>query len=139
MAVQTQPGRQPSYPEGEALQQQLTGRRRRANFWSIAFLVCTLVGIISLTALLYNIINGAFGYVAVQNAVDPDTLVLAVEKERFLALPNLQTSEDDEVLAAGVAGDPNAIGFFGYAYYHAHADQLKALPVEGIAPSAETI
>ena len=76
------------------------------------FMASTLVGIIALLALLFNIIDSAFGYVAVQNKVDPESIVRGLEESRLLGTANLTTSEDDEVLAAGVAADPNAIGFF---------------------------
>ncbi|MBB6611495.1 PstS family phosphate ABC transporter substrate-binding protein [Pontibacter sp. Tf4] len=39
-------------------------------------------------------------------------------------------SEDDNVLVQGVAGDINALGFFGYAYYEENKDKLKAIPVD---------
>ena len=54
-------------------------------------------------------------------------------------------SEDDNVLVQGVAGDVNAIGYFGYAYYAENQAKLKALPIvekEGkpaVSPSAETV
>ena len=52
-------------------------------------------------------------------------------------------SEDDNVLVTGVAGDVNAIGFFGYAYFVENQDKLKALEVDGgagcIAPTEATI
>ena len=38
-------------------------------------------------------------------------------------------SEDDNVLVQGVAGDVNAIGYFGYAYYAENTGKLKALPI----------
>ena len=38
-------------------------------------------------------------------------------------------SEDDNVLVQGVAGDKNALGYFGYAYYLQNKDKLKAVPV----------
>lgn len=38
-------------------------------------------------------------------------------------------SEDDNVLVQGIAGDPNALGYFGYAYYVENRDKLKAVPV----------
>lgn len=49
-----------------------------------------------------------------------------------------QFSEDDNVLVQGVQGSPYAIGYFGYAYYQENADTLKALSVNGVAPTAET-
>lgn len=54
-------------------------------------------------------------------------------------------SEDDNVLVQGVAGDVNAIGYFGYAYYAENTNKLKALPIvekEGkaaVSPSPESV
>jgi phosphate transport system substrate-binding protein len=38
-------------------------------------------------------------------------------------------SEDDNVLVQGVEADVNAMAYFGYAYYAANADRMKALKV----------
>ncbi|MCK7594337.1 PstS family phosphate ABC transporter substrate-binding protein [Pseudomarimonas salicorniae] len=54
-------------------------------------------------------------------------------------------SEDDNVLVTGVASDPNALGFFGFAYYRENQDKLRAVPVKatadgaGVLPSMETV
>jgi phosphate transport system substrate-binding protein len=52
-------------------------------------------------------------------------------------------SEDDNVLVEGVAGDANALGYFGYAYYFENQDKLKAVAVDGgdgcVLPSKDTI
>ncbi|MFP5485255.1 MAG: PstS family phosphate ABC transporter substrate-binding protein [Gammaproteobacteria bacterium] len=54
-------------------------------------------------------------------------------------------SEDDNVLVQGVAGDVNAIGYFGYAYYAENTGKLKALPIiekdgkPAVAPNEETV
>ncbi|CEJ45326.1 PstS family phosphate ABC transporter substrate-binding protein [Umezakia ovalisporum] len=52
-------------------------------------------------------------------------------------------SEDDDVLVAGINKDPNALGYFGYAYYEQNKDKLKALPVDSgkgmVLPSRETV
>jgi len=50
-----------------------------------------------------------------------------------------QLSEDDNVLVTGVAGTEGAIGFFGYAYYIENQDTLRAMAVEGVEPTPETI
>jgi phosphate transport system substrate-binding protein len=47
------------------------------------------------------------------------------------------TNEDDNVLVTGVAGDTNAIGFFGYAYYVENTDKLKAVSVDNGAGCVE--
>lgn len=52
-------------------------------------------------------------------------------------------SEDDNVLVQGVAGSPNALGYFGFSYYEENAEILKAVAIDNgegaIAPSIETI
>ena len=51
-------------------------RHRRGLIWRLVFQASTVVGIIALMALLYNIINQSFGIVAVVNKVDPATLAI---------------------------------------------------------------
>ena len=65
-----------------------TRRHRRGQVWSSVFALSTIVGIVALTALLFNIINSAFGLVAVENAVDPSSLVPGKGVEE-LAKPEL--------------------------------------------------
>ncbi|KAF0091880.1 MAG: phosphate transport system substrate-binding protein [Fusobacteria bacterium] len=48
-------------------------------------------------------------------------------------------SEDDNVLVQGIAGDKNAIGFFGYAYYEENKDKLKIVSINDVKPSPKTI
>ncbi len=54
-------------------------------------------------------------------------------------------SEDDNVLVQGVAGDINAMGYFGYAYYAENSAKLKALPIiaaagkPAVLPSAKSV
>jgi phosphate transport system substrate-binding protein len=57
-------------------------------------------------------------------------------------------SEDDNVLVQGVSTDPNALGFFGFAYYKENQDKLKVVPVDdqneangkgAISPTVETV
>lgn len=52
-------------------------------------------------------------------------------------------SEDDDALVNGVAQDPNALGYFGYAYYSKHKDKLQAVAIDNgngaVIPSDETI
>jgi phosphate transport system substrate-binding protein len=58
------------------------------------------------------------------------------------------SSEDDNVLVQGVAGDELALGFFGYVYYAENRTKLRALAIDDgrpengdgpIAPSPETV
>jgi phosphate transport system substrate-binding protein len=53
-------------------------------------------------------------------------------------------SEDDNVLVEGVAGDVNALGYFGLAYYEANTDTLNAVAIDNgdgncVTPSPETV
>lgn len=50
-----------------------------------------------------------------------------------------QLSEDDNVLVTGVSGTEGAIGFFGFSYYIENKDTLRALNVEGVEPTHDTI
>lgn len=54
----------------------LGARNRRGAIWHILFQTSTIVGIVALIALLLNVINSAFGYVAYEAKVDPDTLAV---------------------------------------------------------------
>jgi phosphate transport system substrate-binding protein len=53
-------------------------------------------------------------------------------------------SEDDNVLVEGVAGDVNALGYFGLAYYEANQEILNAVAIDAgngqcITPATETV
>jgi phosphate transport system substrate-binding protein len=73
--------------------------------------------------------SGTFDYFVEMVFDTDDTKIVAA---------NPQMSEDDNVLAQGVMGSPNAIGYFGYAYFQENADTLRAVPIEGVAPSLES-
>ncbi len=60
MALQNTANSTAGYPEGAAMQQRVAARQQRGLIWQTIFLLSTLVGILALLALLYNIINGAF-------------------------------------------------------------------------------
>jgi phosphate transport system substrate-binding protein len=58
------------------------------------------------------------------------------------------SSEDDNILVQGVAGDELALGFMGLAYYSENRDRIKLVPVDDgdpsngagpIAPSLDTV
>lgn len=57
--------------------------------------------------------------------------------------PDFTASEDDNVLVQGIAGDKNALGFFGFAYYEENMDKLKLVGIDNgkgpVSPSFETI
>jgi phosphate transport system substrate-binding protein len=58
------------------------------------------------------------------------------------------SSEDDNILVQGVAGDQGALGYMGLAYYEENKDKLKLVPVDvgnpangagPVAPTPETV
>ena len=52
---------------------------------------------------------------------------------------DVEMSEDDNVLVQGVSGDANAMGYFGYSYYENNLDTLRALAVDGVKPTEDSI
>ena len=62
-----------------------------------------------------------------------------VGNEEEVNRSDYEASEDDNVLVQGVAGDENALGYFGYSYYVNNRDKLKLLAVDGVKPTEETI
>ncbi len=54
-------------------------------------------------------------------------------------------SEDDNVLVQGIAGDKNALGYFGLAYYEENKNKLKVVPIinpatnKAVVPSLQTV
>jgi phosphate transport system substrate-binding protein len=72
-----------------------------------------------------------------------DYFTEAINGEGGAVRQDFTASEDDNVLVQGVAGDPNALAFFGYAYYIENTDKLKVVPIDpgdgAVAPSEQTI
>mgnify|MGYP006291696181 FL=1 len=54
----------------------LRNRHRVGRVWRMIFRASTLIGIIALTVLLLNVVNSAFGYIAIENAIDPEDLAI---------------------------------------------------------------
>jgi len=48
-------------------------------------------------------------------------------------------SENDKQLIGSIQRNPYSIGFFGFAYYLNHADDLRLLTLDGVEPSAATV
>jgi phosphate transport system substrate-binding protein len=51
----------------------------------------------------------------------------------------VQQSANDNVLVTCIENDADAIGYFGYAYLVANEKRLRAVAVDGVAPTPETI
>jgi len=56
--------------------EKLTRRHAVGKIWQVIFAASTLVGIVALAALLLNIINSAFGYIALENSIPPEELAI---------------------------------------------------------------
>jgi phosphate binding protein len=68
----------------------------------------------------------------------------AINGNKSNARTDVESSEDDNVLVACAGGDPNAMAYFGFAYYQANSDRLKVLAIapEGgqpVLPSVKTV
>ena len=58
---------------------------------------------------------------------------------------DVQASPDDNILVRGVSGDPDGLGYFGFAYFKANSSTLQAVPIKNdkdapaVEPNFETI
>jgi phosphate transport system substrate-binding protein len=72
-----------------------------------------------------------------------DYFTEAVSHKAKASRGDYTASEDDNVLVQGVESNKNALGYFGYAYYSAHKDRMRAVPIEyegrAVSPSIETV
>lgn len=66
-----------------------------------------------------------------------------VNGEAQVSRADYTASADDNVLVRGIAGDRNALGYFGYAYYAENIDKLKLVAVDNgegcVTPTPDTI
>lgn len=65
-----------SGPSDDGFAQTAEARHRKSRAWKIVFGASTVVGIIALAALLYNVTNSAFGLVAWEDEVPRDSLAV---------------------------------------------------------------
>jgi phosphate transport system substrate-binding protein len=67
-----------------------------------------------------------------------------INGEEGVSREDYEASEDDNQLVTGVSGDEGGLGYFGFSYYEAAADQLNLVGVDSgdgncVKPSVETI
>ena len=53
--------------------------------------------------------------------------------------PFIEAGENDNLIVQRLEADPNALGIFGYSFLYENNDKLKAVKVEGIEPTFDTI
>jgi phosphate transport system substrate-binding protein len=51
----------------------------------------------------------------------------------------VEAGENDTLIVQKLAANPDAYGFFGYSYYLANKDKIKAAAINGVKPSLEGI
>jgi phosphate transport system substrate-binding protein len=72
-----------------------------------------------------------------------DYFTEAVNGKAKASRSDYSASEDDNTLVQGVENSKGGLGYFGYAYYVAHKDKLRAVPIDGgkgpVEPSAENV
>ncbi len=72
-----------------------------------------------------------------------DYFTETVNDEAQASRADMTSSEDDNVLVQGIAGNKGSMGYFGYAYYAENTGKLKALGIDGgsgcVVPTDETI
>lgn len=79
-----------NFPEGTSFRFALDARYRKASIWQAIFFSALLIAILSLTALLYNVVDGAVGYIAFEYKKDPaiftSTPLADLKKDELLAI-----------------------------------------------------
>ncbi len=78
--------REDHFPEGDRFRTALKNRYRSASIWQGIFVSALLIAILSLTALLYNVLDGSFGYIAFEYKDDPS---------EFTSKPINELTKDD--------------------------------------------
>jgi len=72
-----------------------------------------------------------------------DYFTLAIVGTEGSSRSDYSKSQDHLAVEKGVAADPNALGFFGYAYYQANRDQVKLVAIDNgqgcVQPSAQSV
>ncbi|HRQ23028.1 MAG TPA: hypothetical protein PLF42_06315, partial [Anaerolineales bacterium] len=79
-----------AYPSQDDLQRFLDWRYRKGWVWQVIFLTSLLIAILSLSALILDVVDSAFGYVAYEFKTDPalvtDKDLDDLNKEELIAL-----------------------------------------------------
>lgn len=94
------------FPEGQNLQKQLGGRKRREGLARVLFLFVMMITIGALATLLYTITNSAFGMTAIVNATEPEDIVASLGHDPTdVLIADLDKDELVEVLRGGISNN----------------------------------
>ena len=128
------------FPQGEEANKNVVRRRRKGSLWRGGFFGSTIVTIVILSILLLKILNDTSGLVAEESEIPERELLLTFGEAQVIGAPNIVlASEQDLELAAGVAEDPNGLGFVPWSAYLSQADNVRLLAVDGVQPGADTV
>ena len=53
--------------------------------------------------------------------------------------PFIEAGENDNIIVQKLSADPEALGIFGYSFLYENEDKLKAVKIDGVLPSIDTI
>ena len=51
----------------------------------------------------------------------------------------VEAGENDNLIVQRLESDPNSVGIFGYSFLYENSDKLKAVKVNGVTPTFDTI
>jgi hypothetical protein len=71
----------------------LIHRTRMGVVWQVVFYIATAISILALVTLIFNILDSAFGYVAIVNTVEPEVLVEQMRPGSDVELADLEREE----------------------------------------------
>ncbi|WP_349371876.1 PstS family phosphate ABC transporter substrate-binding protein [Salinarimonas sp.] len=92
----------------------------------------------------------AFVELVMEDACETFPAIAALEEtdeERFEQVcsrmrqdgPFVEAGENDNLIVQRLQQDPNALGIFGYSFLYENQDTLKAVPINGVEPTPDTI
>jgi phosphate transport system permease protein len=136
------------FPEGDALQGQITGRHRRGTIWRTIFLGALVLAIVVLIVLLITIVNDTFGLVAIQNEIEPEALVAdyAATYDESIVGTALQALPKDDLVLILASGISTNVGrrlerdqrFYDSAVVFNSAEEWGAICASDTAPDGCT-
>ncbi|PZQ49499.1 MAG: phosphate ABC transporter substrate-binding protein [Rhodovulum sulfidophilum] len=73
--------------------------------------------------------------------------IAALEPERREAVcsrmrqdgPFIEAGENDNIIVQRLLADPTTVGLFGYSFLYENGDLLRGVPIDGVAPTIETL
>ena len=111
-------------PDDKRFARDLRGRHLRGTIWQRFFWLSTIVALVALLALFFNVLNQAFGYVVEQYEIDPVTLAANGE---------IGALENDALVSLLVEYEPRKVPVYIRDYLSAVApDQFTTLPLADV-------